>query len=408
MKNYVVFVITRVSLLSIFEGIYRKFESNEKFQPIFFIAGEPISHLSVTNPTEYYRKFPKHQLYPTHTFDSVKESCEKKGYKYILGLDYNYEYNYIDELNPSLVFYCDLYDNYYLKKEWSPLYICNYYKVIYIHYGYLLTNLISDIYNKPAFVNSWRVFIESIDHLRLIENQKGKVPNNIIYKGYPKLDLYYDRECSAIKIPDVIINEKFIIYAPHWTIDTDLNNKKTGFGNFLETYYEVIEMMKQNINLHWIFRPHPLLKAQLEFLLNERETQEIYSKFLELPNVHLYEGEDIIPLFMESEGILLDSISFMAEYIPTLKPIFFLDSGNSSLFNFIGQNVYRTTYSIDSISNASKIIASVIIDGNDVKYNERLKMAEKLLYLPTNQSKKPSELIYEQIIEDLENEIECK
>ena len=73
------------------------------------------------------------------------------------------------------------------------------------------------------------------------------------------------------------------------------------------------------------FKPHPILKPKLykHALWGKERTDAYYHCWETMENTQL-EMSDYIDLFMTSDAMIFDSVSFMTEYLYTKKPALFL------------------------------------------------------------------------------------
>lgn len=122
--------------------------------------------------------------------------------------------------------------------------------------------------------------------------------------------------------------------------------------------------------IQWAFRPHPMIKAKLEKRWGKNETDEYYDKWSNMGNTQ-YEDGEFIDLFMTSDAMILDSISFIAEYTITNKPALFTIGKNTRvMLNEYGEKNFEVLYKTrrDFIKeDIQRFIEEVVLEGNDVK-----------------------------------------
>jgi len=107
---------------------------------------------------------------------------------------------------------------------------------------------------------------------------------------------------------------------------------------------------------------------------------------------------------LTSDAMILDSISFIAEYTATNKPAFFTIGSTSRVqLNEFGSINYEVLYHTENglKEDIEKFIVDVVINGNDVKKEERTAFVQKYL-LPPN-GKTSAENIYDNIIDEIQN-----
>ena len=223
----------------------------------------------------------------------------------------------------------------------------------YIYRHYVPTESVKDYYSKnmPSCEHSFRVV------------------------GHPILDNYNTKTDESEK--------KYIIYAPHWTVCGD----NLRFGTFKWSGEKMLEFAKSHPELNWVFRPHPLL---YNFVITSgfMRQQDIDRYYDEWKSFAIYsEGGDYIDLFRQSYAMITDCGSFLTEYFVTENPVIHLVSEQLNPNNLIKEidKTYYTAYNTDDLI---KYLHQVILDKNDYKKEERIKLLEKLNLKNSNSAEK--------------------
>ena len=329
MKKNVVFMLTRVTFWNIFEGLYNKFLNDENYEPYVLICGETINHVGILYPNDIADQLEGKDEFErvdvTHNFKELKKFAEEKQLNYTLGLDReNKVWVELEELNPDLVIYCDPYDKYYLHDSWKPVNASKVYKAVYIPYAYLVVKTMA-FYKIPIVSQAWKVFLETKEHMALAQEENDREMSNLVTLGYPKFDKYFNQTAfNGLKKYNSEKYNKTIVYAPHWTVSEKENRVYSQYGNFIRSKDTILKLMKENKDIFWVFRPHPLLFDQIKANYGIEKAKEFFNEFEKLENVEWYKDFDYISLFKTTDGLILDSNSFIAEYMPTGKPIIFL------------------------------------------------------------------------------------
>lgn len=404
-KKRVIFMLTRPVFWNIYKNLYYKFKDNSDYEPIVFLCGETINHIWAV----YKNEIPKEKLLNTeqhlltHTFNNLIEFAKINKLNYVSGYnEENSSWLALESFNPELVFYCDPYDSYYLKKDWEPQNASEKYKVAYIHYGYLLINTLK-FYRNPIFKKAWKVFIETPEHTKIAEEENEQKVTNFIELGYPKFDDYYIKESNFKENFKKYKSDKYskiLVYAPHWTVSPKKDRSIGWYGNFVDIYEKMISLINDKDDVFWIFKPHPLLLPQLSHNYGESKANEIFNAFRGLENLEFYEGYDYINLFKISDGIILDSNSFVAEYMPSGKPIIFIQKKEDLMLNKIGTDIFDACYRINYENDIKEIVQKVIFEEKDVKKLQRVELTNK--YLIIDKECSPSENIYNYILNNIE------
>lgn len=402
-RKKVVFMLTNTGMWNLFEGLYHKFNDSNDFEPVVFLCGNVINHVWLSYPNEMPKEIAdsddRHIF--THDFKTMQLFAENNKLNYISGYNERLKkWNSIHSIEPEMIFYHDPADHYYLQEDWKPKNASLNYKTIYLHYGYLVIDRTENFYKLPIFQNAWRVFIESDIHKKIAEKDNQKEMSNFISLGYTKFDKYIECSKSSLATANNSTYSKMIIYAPHWTVSNKSNRYFSRYGTFMDSYKEIVKLMKKHKDIHWIVRPHPLLFSQIEFNFGKEKLQEVIKEFEVLENVEFNSDYDYINLFIKSDGLILDSNSFLAEYMPTQNPIIYIDKGEDLMLNSIGKELLKGCYVTRVNGNLDNIFDDVIIQKKD-KLKEIRKLLTNKYLISDFETTTPSEKIFQYIIDEI-------
>ncbi|AJI56765.1 UDP-N-acetylglucosamine 2-epimerase family protein [Francisella philomiragia] len=266
---------------------------------------------------------------------------EEKGYPLLSS--YNKEEDRwlsLEEIMPDIVFFMNPHG--LTKKEYYEDAYLNYLSC-YAGYGMHTAHFNSgqSQYNQLFHNAVWKIFVQNNNmYKEYLKHSRDKYNLHLIIDNIVEEIVSINKETKkAWKNPET---HKKIIFAPHHSI---FNDGILNLGNFLK----FAEMLKQQVlkskeTITWSFKPHPILKQKL-YLYSEwgkEKTDEYYSFWNTQINSQLDEGE-YIELFKQSDAIIHDSASFIAEYIFTNKPMLYLMNDNTrSNLNAFGNNCLNT------------------------------------------------------------------
>ena len=264
-----------------------------------------------------------------------------------------------------------------------------------VSYGYFLSNLQQAQFNGRDMIEFDYLLWEAPATVRMSRKYAVNGGVNSYYLGYPKLDgiLYPEHVDDSRWKP---CEGKRIIWAPHHSIEDD--EKVYGLSCFLLIAEFMLYLAESNhYKLQIAFKPHPLLKHRLyhHSEWGKEKTDQYYNRWDVLVNGQLVSG-DYDRLFLTSDAMIMDSISFMCEYAAVNKPCLFTvkDVTVRHKFNELGTEafdriMYRTSTDIER--DIERFIEDVVIHRNDYKKKEREKFMQEELLTPNG--KKASENI---------------
>lgn len=353
-----------------YEALYKLFEHDERYDPLVVVC--PIITFGEENMLREMN-----QAFNTFTY---------KGYKVLKSLDENTG-EWLDvkkKIKPDIIFFTNPH-----KLTKNEYYIENFLDVLtcYVPYAFVVIHSIEMHYNQFFQFALWKHFVETDFQRNYALHYFPLKKNNICKTGYPSLDRVFQNNYIPKSVWKNLENPekvKKIIWAPHHTISGQGADLDYSSFKFLSDFF--LNILKKNENIQVAFKPHPLLKPKLyrDKDWGEGRTNKYYDAWNTIPNGQLEEG-DYVDLFFSSDALILDSASFMVEYLYTQKPLLFtiLDTGIRDRFNSFGKLVFDHLYHSENQNEIEKFIENVVIAGNDFKVQDRLKILENLI-LPDN------------------------
>jgi hypothetical protein len=363
------------------DRLYWLMEKSDKFEPIVIIC-----------PWITYRNDHMYDL-----LNQVDLFCKKKQYNYVNTYDERSKtWKDIKKLiNPDIVFFVQPYSNsikeYNFRKFLKTSLTC------YVSYIFFIIANQQKQFNLLFHNIIWRGFCETPIHKMMSEKYAYNKGKNIRAFGFPLFDEFTDKKLSN-QIKDVwkIKNKsiKRIIWAPHHRIVDGSYNAKgynsRQFSCFLSYAFlmlDIAEKYKDKIQI--AFKPHPRLKSNL-YTNNDwgiKKTDEYYKKWEDIKNGQLEEG-DYIDLFLTSDAMILDSISFICEYLYTNNPILYTMGNRDTKhdFNEFGEMAFQQIYHSYSQEDIENFINNVLMAGEDIMQNDRKQFFDTYLLPPNNVS----------------------
>ncbi|MDR2488590.1 MAG: CDP-glycerol glycerophosphotransferase family protein [Desulfovibrio sp.] len=229
-------------------------------------------------------------------------------------------------------------------------------------YGIMIANIPEDQFNENAHNLAWRNFAETPMHLKLSRKYAANKGVNTVVSGYPKLDAYarpVEKNYWKTDSPRI----KRIVWAPHYSIRTDDAINCSTFHMYWMQFMELVK--NSGDKLEMVLKPHPALKSRC---LKVGFPEEIFDRYMSewdsLPNASVVTDGDYVDLFTTSDALILDSLSFISEYLVTGKPMCFLSkfpdfSKLSGIFNDYGKMVISLVDVAYNFNDAATFINNV-------------------------------------------------
>lgn len=335
------------------ETIYKLLDESEHFEP----------YIIVTIPDVNNPDYPS--IKKSH-FEQTVEFFKERNYRVIEGYDWKKrQYIPFKKFKPDIIFYQQPWD---VQKKQAPLVASKYSLTFYV--PYFIANAGNEIeYGLDFHLHLYRHYIlnkEIYDFYSSKMLNKGK---NLRITGHPQLDYFYLNR-------DEIDNaqKKYVIYAPHWSINVPVEN----YSTFLWNGKYILEYAKSHPEISWVFKPHPILKYRLknQKIMSDDEIENYWNEWGKIATV--YETGDYMDFFKHSYAMITDCGSFLTEFFLTKQPVIHLVSSNAIPYNPSAAKIVKTYYQAHNIDKLENFLKTVIIDKNDYLKEKRLSLLQEM------------------------------
>lgn len=343
---------------SIFQGapLYEKMLKDKRYEPYILVVPDVsrgIQHEREQREKTYSTLSGR---YPGNVFKSWDEITNE--YK-----DFSAEMDIVCSANP--------YDG--MTHEFYRIsYLFRYALPIFFNYGYPSSCI--SIYNAKSLFYSlnWLVFCESPYLLKELSAHMINGGSNLKLTGYIKMDDFafvkqYPRE------------RKKIIIAPHHTI-LPQDKEYFGISAFMEFADCLVSLPARYPQIDFVFRPHPLLKGKLSEVWGESRALQYFRTWEEYPNAIFQNGGSYFETFANSDGMIHDCSSFMAEYLYTEKPVCFMLKDEEIVDKFFignGKDMLKSSYIARCAQDIDNFMRQVILAEDDVMQKDRVDYTRK-------------------------------
>ena len=367
-KIRVAFIVQRPALWVNHASIHAAMQADPAFETSIWAIPKRPPAAEVVDLAEYAR---------------LKAFLTEKGIAYLEGFDID-DRVWINPLKfglPDVVFLPQPYAH-----TQSILYHFAYFKqfcqLAYVNYGTTLSNWPHAQYQLTIYADCRYIFVESEAHKALFVAHAPALADRLFVTGHPKLDAYREPVPTDMGLWKCPLAKRRIIWAPHFTVTKDRTPHT--FSNFFEYYEFFLGYAAAHPDVEFVLRPHPeLFEHMVATGMKTRAEANAYrGRFNALPNGQVYEGGDIFQMFRQSDALILDSIGFLAEYLPTGKPICFLDSPQRQRLNPIGEKLLHAFYSAWNAAEIEEFVDQVIAGGDDWRRRDRERAIRTCIYMP--------------------------
>lgn len=372
------------------EELYKKFSVSEKFFPSILVARYSYGNCEIIE--EKYRE--TCQYFENKNYDICYG--DKKSGNGKRGLDAIEEFDILIYFTPF-----DL-----VTEEWNILERPIRQLCIHIPYAYYLVNKddvgYSDIYyDKPIFQLTWFYFASCELQAEIVRQRQRLQGYNIKVSGFPKVDTLLEKKYT-VREDLWKINKKSkikIIWAPHFNMRKGMN------GTFHYNYVWFWEFAKNNPEISWIVRPHPRMeRGVLEkgIFQTTDEYKQYLEKWNDLPNARVIPNGEYYDIFAFSDAMILDSVSFLAEYQFTEKPLLLLQPECKRTLSELGERLVSVLYTANGkdFKKIEEFLKNVEL-GIDLKKTERKNFLNEYLDYVKINKKTATEYIYDVIFKDI-------
>lgn len=350
----VVFLVANKSIWKA-DRIFNDMLKDTFFDPLILVI--PSTAMNEELQTELLSSTYKYFLeknYPTISSFDEKNNCWIK----------------LESLTPDILFFSsphkqtvqDYYENAYKK-----------YPSCYAGYGMHTARygLNQGQYNKWFHNLLWKVFVQNqsmVEEYQRYSNIKKDNIHFVLDNIVEDLTNPERIETTAWKNSDT---RKRIIWAPHHTINKNDPLQLATFLQYADFFQQLAERTKEHVI--WCFKPHPVLKNKLYCHPNwgKERTDEYYTYWENSEHSQINEGE-YIDLFRQSDALIHDSASFIAEYHFTQKPMLYLMTGHTKAnLNEFGAICLEAANEAWNTGDIERFVQKVIDESINVKYQQK-------------------------------------
>ena len=267
--------------------------------------------------------------------------------------------------------------------------------VCYVPYCYQNTKKLDFLYGQENHV--WRNFYATEGIKKVASSVMTNGGCNIVAVGSPVADNYLSDsdDCSDSVWKDCGAGKKRIIWAPHWSVNSESWFNVATFLDIAEGMVTLAEKYAEHVQ--WAFKPHPLLRSTLYKLpeWGKERTDAYYDCWENMPNTQLEIGA-YVDLFKQSDAMVHDSGSFIMEYLLVDKPCMYLRRKDGfSAFNDDTMKALECYRKGATVQDVELFILDLLRGNEDEMKEKRARFREEFLIPPGGSC---AELIIEELL----------
>lgn len=362
------------------EGVYRAFEKMPNVDAKVIVS--PLADRDLDSALQSYRQ--------------TSKWFKDNNYNVIDGLDVDaLEYGNWNQLGgyPDVLYQLSSWFNCLPRFQWFsqvPLRTL----VAYIPYGIAQADsadgryAIDSIFNKEIVNLMWRVYADSQFALNAYRKYQFLQAANVRYSGYAKMDFFYEKhsydERALQKLWSIPKGKessaiKKVIIAPHYTVFPESDICYSTFQKNMWFWLYLVKKYEDRIS--FVFKPHPNLRRS-SVGMQLFKTYEDYDKYIQRwddsPNASAVQEGNYLEYFDTSDAMIMDSGSFLGEYLYTGKPMLYLTRPEQT-FNEAGWKLVNAYYKTpgEEYLAIEQFIEDVVLGGKDTMAETRRQVFEE-------------------------------
>lgn len=350
------------------QTIYDEMVKHPRLEPVIIVTKNSANNID--NPS--YQS--KEEILETFNFFKKRKMNVELGYNFNTKKHIHFK-----DFKPDIIIYQH---PWYVETSQGPVVCSNFALTAYVPYDIPTTTMPSE-YNLRfyQYVENFYLIDEKIKNFYapLMDN-KG---SNLKVSGAPTLEIIKNND-----------KNKYVIYAPHWTI----NHERTiAYSTFKENGKFILEYAQAHPEFNWVFKPHPMLKKAIidNKFMSLQEVEEYYTAWENLGKA-CYNG-DYYELFNNSRLMITDCSTFLIEYLATQKPLIRLVSKSAVEFNALAKHAIKVCYNVEDNSRLEQQLNLILKENKDELKNIRESYSKKL-------KKDSSKFIINNLLKQIEEE----
>lgn len=204
------------------------------------------------------------------------------------------------------------------------------------------------------------------------------------FTGSPKIDSMMRR---ARKAKRVMRSRYRIVWAPHHSYGPLWLN----FGTFAQMHNQMLDFAAKHKDVDIVFKPHPFLLGTMtgRELMSQQELDDWLKAWDALPNTSTNTDSDYVNVFVNSDMLICDGISFLGEYpLITGRPAVFIENKDHWAFSPLGETIAKTTVGFKSFEDFANSFEKLKTEGLPDRSQEIENFMDEAIPFPRKAARK--------------------
>ena len=204
------------------------------------------------------------------------------------------------------------------------------------------------------------------------------------FTGSPKIDSMMKR---ARKAKRVMRSRYRIVWAPHHSYGPLWLN----FGTFAQMHNQMLDFAAKHKDVDIVFKPHPFLLGTMtgRELMSQQELDDWLKAWDALPNTSTNTDSDYVNVFVNSDMLICDGISFLGEYpLITGRPAVFIENKDHWAFSPLGETIAKTTVGFKSFEDFANSFEKLKTEGLPDRSQEIENFMDEAIPFPRKAARK--------------------
>lgn len=340
----VLFFVTSMAFWRYHE-LFKLMDSSDRYRPLIVPYYPPHTDVSIMHDNR----------------DAIAKYAADNSFPFRDGYDFaNNTYDSLRDLQPDIVVYSQPYDWGY--KQWGIDAFKKNALFIFTPYGAAVSagRHFRDTYLTN--IASW-IFLGSPIEKDVFLHELPVNNESLIVVGSELYEHIVNANPASSPWPQS--GRKRVIWAPHHSIDDHNSFASSHFERLADFMLSLADKYADTID--FAFKPHPILRTRLYEKWGKEKTDEYYACWNARPNTFTVRGP-YAELFAFSDAMIHDCASFVAEYLYTAKPAFYVtdsDIPGPAIGNEFGQQCFMMHYHGHTTEDIERFLTETVLGTKD-------------------------------------------